>query len=449
MNSGRRQGIWGWIGDLGVCLALLVCCDAAVAQEDNGGGATPRSKVSEVVQASYAAPDSAPQMGELPPGSTLADTGRKYTYQRYNRGGPTHRMAQNFAAPRQRSTGAPSDIYSPRPVSTESTAVEGEIIPAPGSDMLMQGPPGGELPGDWEGFPDDGHMHGGCHDGHCPVGPCSDCCLLFAPWVWENFSFFGGVQGFKGPPDQGRNGNFGFHEGINWSMPLWDEFGIGYQCGFEVAHSDLSGGVGINNNRTQYFVTSGVFHRPICGYGLQGGAVVDFLHDDFYVKMDLTQVRAEISLRGARCHEIGFWTAVHTSHQTRLSRLAQQNIEWQPTDIFAVFYRRKFDIGATGRLWSGATGNGEAIIGGDATAPLTGCLALQSAFNYRIPKQNEQARGAQESWGLTINLVWYPGYKSPCSAANPYRPLFGVADDTTFFIDQKLPAMIGVDANAG
>lgn len=41
----------------------------------------------------------------------------------------------------------------------------------------------------------------------------------------RDLTVFGGVHGFKGPLDQGRNGNFGFHEGVNLGGPLGDPWG--------------------------------------------------------------------------------------------------------------------------------------------------------------------------------------------------------------------------------
>ena len=81
----------------------------------------------------------------------------------------------------------------------------------------------------------------------------------------ENFSLFTGKQGFKGPVDLGVNGDFGYHGGGNWGMPLLDAYGIGYQAGATYLVSDFAG-------RTSDWVTAarnssctiGVFHRAVC-----------------------------------------------------------------------------------------------------------------------------------------------------------------------------------------
>jgi hypothetical protein len=41
-----------------------------------------------------------------------------------------------------------------------------------------------------------------------------------------------------------------------------------------------------------------------------------------------------------------------------------------------------------------------------------------------------------EAWGIGINLVWYPGARAYQELANPFRPLFNVADNATMIIDR-------------
>ena len=93
-----------------------------------------------------------------------------------------------------------------------------------------------QVDGNWS--EDDGGPPGNCptcgNGGNC--GSCGGCgcrplCCLFCRDWWEqtcpDLSISAGTQGFKGPIDQGLNGDFGFHEGINWGSPFWDAMGIG------------------------------------------------------------------------------------------------------------------------------------------------------------------------------------------------------------------------------
>ena len=65
----------------------------------------------------------------------------------------------------------------------------------------------------------------------------------------------------------------------------------------------------MGTTREQYFATTGLFRRAASNQGLQGGAVIDYLHDNFYVHMDLLQVRPELSYVIGGGHEFGLWAA--------------------------------------------------------------------------------------------------------------------------------------------
>ncbi len=414
-----HRGGLGWIASTSLFLVLAVWCHGTSAQEVVSG--------LEPFQA------------------------KDYTLRRYGKGGPAQRAALDQLpakqAPSKQRRQRHGDIQ--RQAYQESIATP-EAIP-PGEmvrtkrHMEPADNPFEDETGDWnesgpgpdwdsQGGPDD------CDGDTCCRRRLFDCRLI-GPWIWDNFSVFGGVQGFKGRPDFGLNGNLGFHEGFNWGSPLIDCWGVGTQSGLQVVHSDLSGSTDFGANRTQLFYTGGIFHRPIAGCGFQCGVVGDYLHDDFYVEMDVAQVRAELSFVGPNGHELGSWVAVQTRHDSQ-ERNNQQQVEWRPVNMYAFFYRRQFCSGATGRFWSGLTGNGEALIGADAIAPLSTCWSIATDFNYRIPKQNNGAQNvddpAQEGWGLAISLVWTPCAASRCGCPNPYRPLFNVADNATMMINQKL-----------
>jgi hypothetical protein len=287
---------------------------------------------------------------------------------------------------------------------------------------------------------------GACDGGECCGADCDeDCdwencvCGLHRRCViglLRNVSFFGGVQGFKGPVDLGRNGNFGFHEGLNFGAPLGDPWCIGYQLGFQAVHSNFHGSqtdTVDQNGRDQVFFTGGLFRRAVCS-GLQGGVVFDYMHDSYYMKADLRQIRNETSIVLGGCHEIGYWGAYGVNKDR--FRLQDQTVQLlQPNDIFAGFYRRQFSGGGQGRLWGGATGAGEGIFGAELTVPLGSSWALENSFTFLIPKHGE-ARGGQqeEAWSISIQLVWYPGRPANRVLRDPYQPLIGVADNGAFLI---------------
>lgn len=295
-----------------------------------------------------------------------------------------------------------------------------------------------------------------------PAPPCEVCC----PWAaggdygeselfreglgvclinaLSGFSFFAGIHGFKGPVDLGQNGNFGFHEGLNFGGPLGDPWGFGYQLGAQAVHSDLAGfrvdpangGPLDSNGRDQIFFTGGIFRRAVCG-GFQSGVVFDYLHDSYYDKADLRQIRSETSyVFRNRVSEIGYWGAYGINRERFvIPTRPAEFVFLQPNDIFAGFYRRHFSGGGQGRLWAGATGEGQAIIGGEATVPLGTSWALENNFVYVIPKTSAANGGqVEEHWSVTINLVWYPGRAARSVFKDPFHPLLGVGDNSAFLI---------------
>ena len=274
----------------------------------------------------------------------------------------------------------------------------------------------------------------------CGPNPCNSC--WGGPWYRDDWgwlrqvSLFAGVQGFKGPPDFGINGNFGFHEGVNVGGPLGGPAGIGFQAGFQAVHSNFSGyqttGVMDRGNRNQFFVTAGLFRRALYG-GIQWGGVFDYLHDSYYETIDVTQIRAEISWLDPHFRwELGFWGAFGTGDDRIAIPVA---VRTEPTDMFAFFLRRQFSAGGQGRIWTGFTGEGDAIIGGDCSLPISASWAVEGNFNYVVPADSIGFPGQQEEgWGMALQLVWYPGRDARRVNSSPFHPLLSVADNSVFLV---------------
>lgn len=278
---------------------------------------------------------------------------------------------------------------------------------------------------------------------------CEDCAADYEAIDWQapyyrwlrDLSLFAGVHGFKGPVDQGRNGNFGIHEGFNFGAPLvdWPLVWLGHtgvQAGVNAVHSNFSGdqaaGMIHSSDRNQFFFTGGIFHRSLEG-GYQNGIVFDLLYDNYYTTATLRQIRSDSSLvlpGGKR--EIGYFGAYGTGGRNYVL-LDRRSIFMEPADVFALYYRRYFEVGGDGRVWIGYTGRGDGVVGAELRAPLGHQWALENRFNYLIPKHSGTTEGAiRESWALTIELVWYPGQPARCVRCSPYRPMLSVADNALF-----------------
>jgi hypothetical protein len=296
-------------------------------------------------------------------------------------------------------------------------------------------------------------VEGQCFDGCGTCGdrhgqPASDQSCEFRYEIFDgscgglrNLTLAAGVQGFKGPMDRGVNGNFGFNEGINFGGPLGDPWGCGYQIGANFLQSDLSNGqqVTVGNNtlkipeRNQTFITAAIFRRAKCT-GLQWGVAYDYLHDSYFQEYDLQQIRSETGLVLNDTYEIGYYGAYGVS-SARFSSENNSRYDWllNPTDMFVVYVRRNFENSGDGRVWAGASGSGDGLVGADLWVPLGRNFALSNRINYLIPNNSSPER---ESWGLMMQLVWYPGRMALCQHKNPYRPMFNVADNSLFMVDR-------------
>jgi hypothetical protein len=345
------------------------------------------------------------------------------------------------------------------------TSKMAEPIPPPGSALTPEpmmegtfdaGEPGEFIEGDMT--PDqnlsdyvDGHGYSYGHDGELPpLGP--DFNLLWGPpchfndcgfWGFlNNTSIFGGAHAFKGPLDGGQNGNFGFHDGVNFAGALSRRLNLGYQIGGQWVHSNFSGSGtngGLEAGRDQIFLSAGVFHRAEHGHGWQGGAVFDRLEDDYYVDVTVTQVRGEVSYLTPCRNEIGFWGAFATADEN--SRQDNVAVNYEAVDMYNLFYRRNLPNGGEGRVWGGATGDQDGMLGADFRVPMSHRWELVGGFNYLIPEESSGLAGATaESWGLTMSLVWYPG-RPRLAKPTPllFRPLFNVADNNTLMVQQARP----------
>jgi hypothetical protein len=290
----------------------------------------------------------------------------------------------------------------------------------------------------------------GCVECSCGATSCCDsgCCgESFDRRGWRNWHqgifpdtreliLFGGVQAFKGPLDRDRDsGNFGFHEGFNWSakLPWWYSSRIGYQIGYQAVHSQFHGSKKgeTSGGHTQNFFTAGLFRRPECG-GVQYGIVWDTLRDDRDHSLSYHQVRSEIGLVNPNGREIGFHATAHTNDASNTAT------PYHALDQFFFYYRIHRQRGGELRFLGGWARQGKGIVGADGIMPLSDRWSLASRFRYLIPKGGTAGTDAdEEGWNLSMNLVWHLGCRARSCDANRYRPLFNVADNGSLMVDDQ------------
>jgi hypothetical protein len=261
-----------------------------------------------------------------------------------------------------------------------------------------------------------------------------------------SLAVFAGLDAFKGPVDQGQNGNHGIHEGFNLGIPLSYVCKIGGQVGLRGTQSNFSGTSLSADERNQLFITTGIFRRRDCGF--QWGAAFDWLDERYYLDMNLVQARGELGWVFERGGELG--AMITSSSDDDEAELAMpdgdmQSNFWQPTEHFAIYYRRPLANCGEIRIWGGGTSDNDGILGGELLAPIADRCAIQVLANYKIPDDGTgTADGAgmhaghvDEAWSLGVSLVWYPGRCASSETRNPFRPMFNVADNASFMVERQ------------
>jgi hypothetical protein len=335
-----------------------------------------------------------------------------------------------------------AEVIPPGPQVVDPPTAEGSAVftgtPQP-ADPPVFGDPGASMMGSCTG----GSACGSC--GPCceTCDQCDDCfCVCLGGvlhWLLQDSCVFAGITAFKGPFDTGRNGNFGFAEGINMGAPIGGPWPIGFQLGFEATQSDFASDEQIaavgpgRSNRQQLFFTAGLFQRAPCG-GLQWGMAFDLLRDSYFDSANLRQIRSESSWMFADGrNEIGYAGTYDVGGDRVTNAFFFGNADIRPTDMYAGFYRRHFETGGEGKVSVGATGRGQVVLGGELRVPLGKSWALENRIGYIIPNRSIANTGQfEEAWGLGMNLVWYPGRRAVCAGQSCYRPLLSVADNATF-----------------
>ena len=318
----------------------------------------------------------------------------------------------------------------------------GQIIGAPAGEVIIAD--GAYFDG---GYTEGGFVDSGCNNcGSCGEGGCGplydprDCGISEDCWfgglgkIFCNTEYFSGVQAFKhqvfadpqGLPSP-ENNSFGYHFGFNSGLPLYNlTCGVvSGQFGVNWVRSNLNDGVLVTGQREQTFITTGLFRRV--DYGLQFGAVADFLNSDYVSELEIVQIRSELSWVWAGGSNFGFRFNKNVQDDSVLiggGFLPATNVE--TIDTYRLFYRIACCNGGYAEWYYGRSDEQHDIFGGDYDLPLTQRTALYAAFNYLSP-DDELRLTDNEAWNLQIGLTYRP---RGCDWYEFYhRPLFKVADN--------------------
>lgn len=288
-------------------------------------------------------------------------------------------------------------------------------------------------------------MHGEFGDCACDGGGCGLCQRGIWAVLCESrrrTEYFYGVTSFAGPMNRGGTGSFGFEGGLNTASPLFGGWrGLGVQAGFNGTSTNFNGANFTTDTRTQAFVTLGLFRRV--DWGLQGGVVIDHLHEDWYANGDISQIRGELSWVVPQGSELGMFFTASNDDET-VDGVLQNGTAipttiretWQINDIYAIFLRHTFCGGGYAKAFAGWTGTSDGVLGAEAFVPLSDNWALRNSFTYIVPEEGPLDGGhEQEFWNLSMQVVWTP-YGRCDGTRDYYRPLFNVANNGTMFVNR-------------
>ncbi len=116
--------------------------------------------------------------------------------------------------------------------------------------------------------------------------------------------------------------------------------------------------------------------------------------------------------------------------------IVNSSVTFEPTDQHRLFLRGSTGGGGSYLAFAGGTNRGDGLLGVSLLSAFRGRFAIQGGATYLLPTESNNDRGyANESWNLSLGVVFRPGGKDGCGRY--CRPLFDVADNGTFLIDRQ------------
>lgn len=242
------------------------------------------------------------------------------------------------------------------------------------------------------------------------------------------------------------SGSFGFQQSLQWSTPVPGLFygEMGAQVGVRTVQANLAGAEFTADGRNQLYLTAGLFRRS--DYGLQGGLVIDYLAERWYLNTDLVQLRGELSYMFEPNHEFGFrFTSGMQSSSSGgfvlndVGVLTSADGTFSAVDQYRLFTRHVLsqEHASYLELSAGWSDEKHGIVGAMIETVVSSQLNLQSSFTMGIPGDAvSEGDHQQEQWQVGLMLVWTPSRPCMSGLQDYYRPLFEVADPGSFWVGQ-------------
>jgi hypothetical protein len=255
---------------------------------------------------------------------------------------------------------------------------------------------------------------------------------------------FLGVDGSKQPQDFGANAHLGLGAAVEYSGPLFESAGIGFQIGnrstFHGNAVQVFELLGESKDRFQNFTTVGLFQR--LGNGFSFGATYDFLTQESFDNFSLGQWRLRASLDLNETTDIGI--TLNLSDRGDTGRFNNQQVRLEPIEQLHVYLRRRWQTGVESSFWIGVadehseenavTGTlppktNQVLFGSEIHVPLNHVLAIYGETNLVMPADT----GAVDAY---LGFQFAPqGVVRSRSRGNRFRALLPVASNPGFTTD--------------
>ena len=256
--------------------------------------------------------------------------------------------------------------------------------------------------------------------------------IAFGMGLFDNITLFSESMTFKTGLNNG-SGTLGIGEGLNWSAAVTPQGSLTAQYGIRAAQSDFFA----PSVRNQVFMTAGIFKRFDFA-AFQGGAAVDWLRDHGeWGTVNLRQMRCELSTRYFNDWECGFLGGLNVFRDRpttpkMLTPTGQLAVDAH--DYYLLFVRKHLASGGQVELRCGSTSHGDFILGALGEVAISDRLAVNGGLMMLAPSSGEiGTRHYRESWSMSMGVVLYFRGGAMFRQANPYRPMFDVAGNNSFF----------------
>ncbi len=279
-----------------------------------------------------------------------------------------------------------------------------------------------------------------------PLAPMHPRPADVEPSIFDEFTFFGGIDGSKQPQDFGVNANLGIQSQFNWGLPISRRLGLGLQLGSAIVMSENAVRVyellGEATDRDQWFTTLGIFQRTESGWSW--ALAYDFLREKSFDTASLGQWRARVAYDLNETNQVGV-TGQFDDRDDQAIFGAATPVRLKPITQGSFFWRHIWESSTQTTCWLGmAEGHGENnavtgpspakdnvfVFGADILAPLNPNWAIYGETNLMSPADT----GTVDAF---LGLMWYPNCGAYRARQGQFAPVLPTAAPTSFSVDLR------------